>query len=210
MSNLADIAAMILVSPAVQDQARSYTVTHLCEQAVKAAVAIKKSKPKADAHLVAMLFGAQHGSTLAQLGDSQIQAAVESANKSVEILEEVARVAELDEVQETEVEQPEVISETGSSEPSQPESQEPELKPEPELQSQPEIKVGSDPLLTAVADMAMPAAYKKALIAANLNTAGDILAYDKANEAEGGLEKLEGIGKVARERILDFVKAIQG
>lgn len=210
MSNLADIAAMILVSPAVQDQARSYKLPHLCEQAVKAAVAIKKSKPKADAHLVAMLFGAQHGSTLGQLGDSQIQAAVESANKTVEILEEVARVAELDETEETEIVQPVATGEPASSEPSQPEKQEPEMKPEPELQPEPENKVGSDPLLTAVADMAMPAAYKKALIAANLNTAGDILAYDKANEAEGGLEKLEGIGKVARERILDAVKVVQG
>jgi hypothetical protein len=199
MSRLKDVAALVFASPAVQDLTRSYTPVHLAEQSVKVAVAIRKSK--ADPHLTAMIFGAQFGSTLASLGESQIQSAVEQAAQAVEMIESAAETAEAAEaaleagIDNTVIGGNELPSELVNK----------DVKGE---SSEPQKELTAEVLAIAVADLAIATAYKKALVAANMNTVADVLKYDADNQAEAGLEKLEGIGKVARERILEAIKSL--
>jgi hypothetical protein len=202
MSRLQDVAALVYASPAVQDLTRSYTPVHLAEQSVKVAVAIRKSK--ADPHLTAMIFGAQSGSTLAALGESQIQAAVEQAAKAVELIEtasEIAEAAEAEEAMKMADVDPAV---TGGHElPSDLVNKDMD-NATPELQKQltPEV------LAKAIADLPIATAYKKALISESRVTVADVIAYDKANATEGGLDKLDGIGEVGRKRILDAIYSL--
>ena len=199
MSRLQDVAALVFASPAVQDLTRSYTAVHLAEQAVKAAVAIRKSK--ADPHLTAMIFGAQSGSTLAALGESQIQAAVEQAAKAVELIETAAETAEAAEAELEAGIDSTVIG--GNKLPS-------ELvnKNMTSEASESPKELTAEVLAMAVAELALATAYKKALVAANMNTVADVLKYDVENASEGGLEKAKDIGKVARERILEAIKSL--
>lgn len=199
MSRLQDVAALVFASPAVQDLTRSYTPVHLAEQAVKAAVAIRKSK--ADPHLTAMIFGAQSGSTLAALGESQIQAAVEQAAKAVELIETATEIAEAEEAMKAADVDPavtgghELPSELVNKNMGNETSESPkELTPEV--------------LAKAIADLPIATAYKKALISENRVTVADVIAYDKANATEGGLDKLDGIGEVGRKRILDAIYSL--
>lgn len=210
MSRLQDVAALVFASPAVQDLTRSYTPVYLAEQSVKVAVAIRKSK--ADPHLTAMIFGAQFGSTLASLGESQIQAAVEQAAQAVEMIEaaseavEVANAAEAAKALEAAGDQvvvggndlPSELIAGGEASKSKPEGN----------QAEPQKELTAEVLATAIADLPIATAYKKALVAASMNTVADVLKYDADNQAEAGLEKLEGIGKVARERILEAIKSL--
>ncbi len=199
MSRLQDVAALVFASPAVQDLTRSYTPVHLAEQAVKAAVAIRKSK--ADPHLVAMIFGAQSGSTLASLGESQIQAAVEQAAKAVELIETAAEIAEAEEAMKMADVDPAV---TGGHE-----------LPNALVNKDMGNKTSESPkeltpevLAKAIADLPIATAYKKALVAGGMNTVAEVLKYDADNASEGGLEKAKDIGKVARERILEAIKSL--
>ena len=199
MSRLQDVAALVFASPAVQDLTRSYTPVYLAEQAVKAAVAIRKSK--ADPHLTAMVFGAQFGSTLASLGESQIQSAVEQAAKAVELIETAVEIAEADEAMKAADVDPAV---TGGNEL-------PNALVNKDMgneTSDSPKELTAEVLAMAVADLAIATAYKKALVAGGMNTVADVLKYDADNQAEAGLEKLEGIGKVARERILEAIKSL--
>lgn len=199
MSRLQDVAALVFVSPAVQDLTRSYTPVHLAEQAVKAAVAIRKSK--ADPHLVAMIFGAQFGSTLASLGESQIQAAVEQAAKAVELIEAAAEAVEAAEAELEAGIDNTVIG--GNELPSELVSKDVTL---PSSESQKELT--AEVLAKAIADLPIATAYKKALISENRVTVADVIAYDQANATEGGLDKLDGIGEVGRKRILDAIYSL--
>jgi hypothetical protein len=205
MSRLQDVAALVYASPAVQDLTRSYTPVHLAEQSVKVAVAIRKSK--ADPHLTAMIFGAQSGSTLAALGESQIQAAVEQAAKAVELIETASEIAEAEEAMKMADVDPAVTG--GHDLPNElvAEGEPGENKPEGN-QPETEKELTPEVLAMAIADLAIATAYKKSLIAANLSTVADVLKFDADNQAEAGLEKLEGIGKVARERILEAIKSL--
>lgn len=199
MSRLQDVAALVFASPAVQDLTRSYTPVHLAEQAVKAAVAIRKSK--ADPHLTAMIFGAQSGSTLASLGESQIQAAVEQAAKAVELIETAVKIAEAEEAMKAADVDPAV---TGGE---MTEGESGQKKTE-DNSSDASKELTSEVLAMAVADLAIATAYKKALIAGGMNTVAEVLKYDADNASEGGLEKAKDIGKVARERILEAIKSL--
>lgn len=199
MSRLQDVAALVFASPAVQDLTRSYTPVYLAEQSVKAAVAIRKSK--ADPHLVAMIFGAQFGSTLASLGESQIQAAVEQAAKAVELIETAVEIAEADEAMKAADVDPAVTGgEVTEGESGQ--------KKTEDNSSDAGKELTAEVLATAIADLPIATAYKKALISENRVTVADVIAYDKANATEGGLDKLDGIGEVGRKRILDAIYSL--
>ena len=199
MSRLQDVAALVFASPAVQDLTRSFTAVYLAEQSVKVAVAIRKSK--ADPHLTAMIFGSQFGSTLASLGESQIQAAVEQAAKAVELIETAVEIAEAEEAMKIADVDPAV---TGGHElPSDLVNKDMDnATPESQKELTPEV------LAKAIADLPIATAYKKALVAGGMNTVADVLKYDADNASEGGLEKAKDIGKVARERILEAIKSL--
>lgn len=199
MSRLQDVAALVFASPAVQDLTRSFTAVHLAEQAVKAAVAIRKSK--GDPHLTAMIFGAQSGSTLASLGESQIQSAVEQAAKAVELIETAAEIAEAEEAMKMADVDPSV---TGGHE--LPNALVNKTMGNAASESPKELT--PEVLAMAVADLAIATAYKKALVAGGMNTVAEVLKYDADNASEGGLEKAKDIGKVARERILEAIKSL--
>lgn len=204
MSRLKDVAALVYVSPAVQDLTRSYTVEHLTKQSVKAAQLIAKGS--VDPHLTAMIFGAKFGSTLASLGEAEIQAAVEQAAKAVELIEASAEVADAEAALEAGIDNtvvggdglPGELIAGGEGGDGKTEDKQPE----------PPKELTAEVLAMAVADLAIATAYKKALVAANMNTVADVLKYDADNKSEGGLEKAKDIGKVARERILEAIKSL--
>lgn len=202
MSRLQDVAALVFASPAVQDLTRSFTAVYLAEQSVKAAVAIRKSG--ADPHLTAMIFGSQSGSTLASLGESQIQAAVDQAAKAVELIETAVKIAEAAEAAKAELEAGIDSTVIGGNE--LPDG----LVAGGEAGSKPEAtkELTAEVLATAIADLPIATAYKKALISENRVTVADVIAYDKANASEGGLDKLDGIGEVGRKRILDAIDSL--
>ena len=208
MSRLQDVAALVYASPAVQDLTRSYTPVHLAEQSVRAAVAIRKSK--ADPHLTAMIFGSQFGSTLASLGESQIQSAVDQAAKAVEMIEAAAIVADITDATKAALEEGIDNAVIGGNDlPSElvAGGEASESKPKGNL-AEPQKELTSDVLAKAIADLPIATAYKKALISESRVTVADVIAYDQANATEGGLDKLDGIGEVGRKRILDAIYSL--
>lgn len=189
MSELARVAAMIYASQPVQDKLRGFKAEFLQERSVAAAKAIIDLEGP-DPFAVALVFGGEHGHKINELNDAQIVEHVKHSASRIESLDEFARVAELEASETVAVEEP--IKEPGETE-QNPSAVDGDVTIEGK---------GHD---IAVADLVLAGAYKRALIGANCHTVGDVLKYDLEHAAEGGLENIKDIGKVARERILDAI-----
>ena len=94
--DLKRLAALILVSPGIQEQRRSYQTLHLCEKAMYAATRIAKRRHEADPVLVAMAFGGMFGSVLGQVSEEMIVSSVGDCVAIVQMLDEIERTAIVD------------------------------------------------------------------------------------------------------------------
>lgn len=224
MRELQRLAALIIVSPGIAEQRRNYELVYLCEKAMYVATRIAKRRNDADPELVAAAFAGMYGMQLAQANNQMVIEAVDRCVEMVTVLDEMAKTAAVD-LQEEEAADAlaiqraaaEAIAEAEAAEAAKKVREEKlaaiaaaeaEAKAEAELKAKIDAEGNktSDSAEPMIADSTISSVYKKALSAAGLLTVKAVLEYDEANEAEGGLDKLEGIGKLGRERIMLALK----